>query len=367
MVTTDAAALTLGVEEEFHILDARTGRLAPRAPGLLRAVPGDEAEAELQRSMIETSSGIHDDLASLRADLVARRRVLRDSAQPLGLVVAASGTVGGSGDGSSRLSPDPRYEWMAHEYRQLVAEQQLCACQVHVGIADRNLAVRVTQRIRRWLPVLLALSASSPLFQDGDTGYASYRAIAVSRWPTVGPPPDFADADEYDGTVAALVQSGVISDAKMIYFDARLSARYPTIEIRVTDGCPLVDDVVLLAALGRALAATAIAEDAAGVPILPARQVILRAATWRAARSGLTGLLLHPRTDLAVPAADAVSALLGYVREALESRGEWDTVTDLSRALLSRGTSAQRQRAALHRGVPVETIALDVAVETAGD
>ena len=107
------------------------------------------------------------------------------------------------------------------------------------------------------------MSASSPCFQGEDTGYASYRTVVVSRWPTVGPPPDFTSAEDYDRTVATLIHSGVISDAGMIYFDARLSARYPTIEIRVADACPSVDDAVLIAALARALVVTAARADAA--------------------------------------------------------------------------------------------------------
>ncbi len=257
---------TLGVEEEFHVLDPATGDLVPAARQVLRRDQGD-AGPELQRTTVETSTGIHRDLADLRADLLARRRELAEAAGSLGLAIASVGTVPTSGSGGSQVFPDRRYEWMAAEYRHLVDEQQVCACQVHVGVDDRDLAVRITRRIRAWLPVLLAMSASSPFFQGGDTGYASYRTVVVSRWPTVGPPPDFASAEEYDRTVATLIESGVISDAGMIYFDARLSARYPTVEIRVPDACPSVDDAVLLAAL----AGPAAGRQLAGGPVRPGR------------------------------------------------------------------------------------------------
>jgi carboxylate-amine ligase len=260
---------------------------------------------------------------------------------------------------------------MASEYRQLVDEQQVCACQVHVSVDDRDLAVRITRRIRGWLPALLAMSASSPCFQGEDTGYASYRTVVVSRWPTVGPPPDFASAADYDRTVATLIHSGVISDAGMIYFDARLSARYPTVEIRVADACPSVDDAVLIAALARALVVTAARVDAApgdhqpdaALPASP--QVLLRAATWRAARSGLDGHLIDPHTIQAVPAAELVRALLVHVRPVLEQRGEWDVVAQLTETLLARGPSARRQRATLQRGKPPADLVAGLAAETA--
>jgi carboxylate-amine ligase len=356
---------TLGVEEEFHVLDPATGDLVPAARRVLRRDHSD-AGPELQRSTVETATGIHLDLTELRRDLLARRRELAEAAASVGLAVATVGTVPASGSGGGSVFPDRRYEWMAEEYRHLVDEQQVCACQVHVRVDDRDLAVRITRRIRAWLPVLLAMSASSPFFQGGDTGYASYRTVVVSRWPTVGPPPDFASAKEYDHTVATLVESGVISDAGMIYFDARLSARYPTIEIRVADACPSVDDAVLIAALARALVVTAARADAAGAdPEVPSSpQVLLRAATWRAARSGLDGCLIDPVTLRPVPAAEVVRALLDHARPVLEERGDWPMVTELGEALLARGPSARRQLEAHGHGRSPADIVATLAAET---
>jgi glutamate---cysteine ligase / carboxylate-amine ligase len=360
---------TVGVEEEFHLLDPDTGDLVPAARRVLRREPTD-AGPELQRSTVETATGVHTGLADLRRDLVTRRRDLAAAAASVGLVVATVGTVPASGTGRSRVFPDRRYEWMAAEYRQLVDEQQVCACQVHVRVDDRDLAVRITRRIRGWLPTLLAMSASSPFFQGEDTGYESYRTVVVSRWPTVGPPPDFACAAEYDRTVATLIRSGVISDSGMIYFDARLSARYPTVEIRIADACPLVDDAVLIAALSRALVLTAARADAnaddrqrdASLPESP--QVLLRAATWRAARSGLDEQLIDPRTIRAAPAVEVVHTLLAHVQPVLQERGEWTEVAQLTEALLARGPSARRQRAALSQGRSLADMVAGLAAET---
>jgi carboxylate-amine ligase len=338
---------TLGVEEEFHVVRLDTGQPEPASRRLLR---GTDAEPELQRSMIETATDIHTDLITLRADLVAHRRALGEAAERIGVAVVAAGTVPDAGSRPTSVYPSDRYEWMAEEYRQLVDEQQVCACQVQVGVPDRDLAVRVTRRIRAWLPALLAMSVSSPLFAGLDTGYASYRTVVTSRWPTVGPSPDIESAAEYERLVDELVESGVISDAGMIYFDARLSARYPTVEIRVADACPSVDDAVLIAGLARALVDTAVHEDEAGQPLPQSPQVLLRAATWRAARSGLQGHLLDPTTRSAIPAAERVEALLRHVQPALEGRGDWDAVTELWTALRIRGTSTDRQRQLLHKG-----------------
>ena len=308
---------TVGVEEEFHIVSRATGGLRPAASTLM--LTPAEVEPELQRTMIETATIVCTDMASLRTDLVRRRERLIDAASRCGLAVAASGTLPGSGEPVGRVYPKARYQWMYEEYRQIVVEQQVCACQVQVGVPDRDLAVRVCRRIRAWLPVLLAMSASSPMFRGVDTGYASFRTIAISRWPTVGPPPDFASAAEYNQTVSTLVDSGVISDAGMIYYDARPSARYPTVEIRIADACPQVDDAVLLAALGRALVVAAAAEDRAGLQVPSAATVLVRAATWRAARSGIEGDLLDPVTWQPVAAESVVAVAPGLPAASADS------------------------------------------------
>src|SRR4051794_38827269 len=147
--------------------------------------------------MVETATDVHTGLSELRADLVARRASVIGAAESLGLAVVAAGTVPGAGIQATRVYPNERYEWMAEEYRQVVVEQQVCACQVQVGVPDPDLAVRITRRVRAWLPTLLALSVSSPYFAGQDTGYGSYRTVVISRWPTVGPPPDVASFGEY--------------------------------------------------------------------------------------------------------------------------------------------------------------------------
>ncbi len=356
---------TVGVEEEFHLVDPETGELKSGA-GRLLAAESDAAhgaEAELRLSMIETASAVCRGLDELRRDLAMRRAELAAAAREAGLAIAGCGSVPGSGTGRGAVFPDPRYEWMAGQYRRLVDEHQVCAMQVQVGVPDRDLAVRLMAYLRPWLPVLLAMSGSSPLFQNGDTGYDSYRTIAISRWPTTGPPPLVDTAAQYEEAVAALVGTGVISDPGMIYFDVRPSARYPTLEIRVADACPLLDDVVLIAALARALVTTAAGTRPDGPPPTYPQH---RAATWRAARSGLDDGLVHPVGWHEVPAGEAVEALLTHVRPALEERGEWAAARSLTTALLARGTSARRQRAALTAGRDLKAVVAAVVAETTG-
>lgn len=355
---------TLGVEEEFHVLDPADGRLVPDAHRVL-AGHADALTPELQRSAVETATAVCRTLEEVRAQLVEQRREAVTAADAVGLVVASAGSVPDAGNRSMGVHPNARYQRMAEDYRQLVDEQLVCACQVQVGVHDRELAVAVTDRVRAWLPVLLALSVSSPFYASTDTGYASYRTEIWSRWPSAGPATPFGSLAVYDGAVQALVDTGVISDLGMVYFDARPSARYPTVEIRIGDACPLVDDAVLLAGLGRALVQTAAAEVAAGAPAPVLRHELLRAASWRAARSGLTGELVDPVRREAVPAAELLDRLLDHVRDALADRGEEATVRELAAAAVARGTSAERQRAALARRGELRDVVDQLVAETA--
>ncbi|MCW2904357.1 MAG: hypothetical protein JWO67_6622 [Streptosporangiaceae bacterium] len=342
--------MAVGVEEEFHTVDLETHRLLPRADSLLEQLPADRFGAELQRSVVETNSRPFVRLIDLAEDLAALRRSVVAAAEPLGLGIVAAGTVPVADLDTLKVTPDPRYENMLEEYQALAREQLICGAQVHVDVGDRDLAVAVAHRVGPWLPALLAISASSPYWLGSDTGYASYRTLLWSRWPTNGPVGAFESGREYDRLLEDLVMSGVISDRAMIYFDVRPSAHLPTVELRICDACPRVEDVALLAGLFRALVIRELDAIASGAPPLPVRTELVRAGTWRAARSGLGGELLDPASGGPVPAHTYLRGLLTKLRPTLERTGDWELVAELTEAALHGGGSAARQRGAFAGG-----------------
>ena len=364
---TAGHGLTLGVEEELHVVDLVTRELVPRAQEILDQLDPSAFSAELHRSVVETNTPVAGTLDGLRDGIVDRRRAAIAVAEEKGLALVAAGTVPLVDLESLPVTPTSRYRRMLDDYQLLAREQLICGAQVHVGMPDRDEAVAVTQRISPALPTLLALSTSSPYWMGEDSGYASVRSLVWLRWPTAGDPGVLSSAAEHDELVADLIASGTITDPKMVYFDVRPSAHVPTVELRVTDSSPDVDTVVLLAGLFRGLVLRARQDHRAGRPFTPTRPPLHRAAMWRAARSGLEGELLDlPHSPRPVPAAVAVERLVGDLRPQLEELGDWEQVFDLSVRALSRGSSAARQRRALARRGRISDVVDLVVADTRG-
>jgi carboxylate-amine ligase len=359
---------TVGVEEELLVVDP-SGRPVPLGPAALEVAArrgegetveehdraeredGDTREVddpaarlvpELKAQQLEFGTRVCTGLEDVAADLRHWRERADAAARGVGARVAALASSPVRVE--PRTTPGERYTQMADTFGLTAAEQLTCGCHVHVAVEDDEEGVAVLNRIRVWLPVLTALTANSPFWLGRDSGHASYRAQAWNRWPSSGPNELFADAAAYHGLVQELLATETIVDTGMVYFDARLSERWPTVEVRVADVALRAEDAVTLAGLARGLVDTAAGEWRAGVPAPAVRSEVVRMAAWRASRSGLTGDLVHPATGRPAPAAEVVAALLEHVRPALAAAGDEQRVADGVAAVLDRGTGADLQR-----------------------
>ncbi len=345
---------SIGVEEEFLLVDPRTGRPVAVSGAVLSGTPGpteDEDGAgltgELQREQLETGTSPCGDLDELGSELQKVRAQAGAAAAGVGAALAAVATSPLPVEPT--LSPSRRYAEIGRRFGLTAYEQLTCGCHVHVDIDSVAEGVAVLDRIRPWLAPLLAISANSPFWQGEDSGYASFRSQVWTRWPTAGCYEQFGTPQGYRDFVDTTLATDTVIDEGMLYLDARLSATHPTIEVRVSDVCRDPDDAVLLAALIRGLVETAAAQWAADVQPDPVRTEVLRLAAWRAGRSGVCDTLLHPLTWRPAPADEVLSALVDHVRPALEETGDLATVRQLLDAVLARGTGATRQRAVLAR------------------
>jgi carboxylate-amine ligase len=392
---------TFGVEEELLLVDARSRQpLAASEDALQRAQPavsgadvaaapspGREQEAgrlagapaaddpsstvatapgghaltlELQQEQIEVvgppQTTLDDQVAAIRTG-----RVLADAAARTvgGRAVAIATSVSA---GLPHLVPEARYRRIQKHVGILAAEQLTCGFHVHVAVDDREQGVAALDRIRVWLPVLLALSANSPFWYGVESGFASYRYQAWTRWPTAGAYEIFGSAAEYDRCMAAVLRSGVALDDGMLYYDARLSVPWPTIEVRVAD--VVLDPVQagVIAAMIRALVETACRQHRDGVPPHPAGVTELRAWSWRASRFGVEGDLVSPSTGRPTPAGHVVAELLDLLRPVLDEYGEDAQVQAVVADILQDGSGALRQREAFARRHDLTDV-VDAAIE----
>ncbi|MDQ0868365.1 carboxylate-amine ligase [Arthrobacter sp. V1I9] len=334
----------VGVEEEFLIVDCVDGHAVPLGELLDRLNDDDGLSSEMKQEQIETCTLPRTTLDELAQDITARRASADSAARSAGARAVALATS--PLPVQSTATPGLRYQRMIQRFGLTAIEQLTCGCHVHVEVESDEEGVAVLDRIRIWLPVLLALTANSPFWNAMDSGYASYRSQAWNRWPTAGPSEVFGSAEAYHSEVQEILSSGVLLDKGQLYFDARLSHRHPTVEVRVGDVCLFADDAVLLAALVRGLVETAARQWRDGVPPVPASAVQLRLASWQAGRYGLDADLLDPLTGRPRRAFDVAMALLDHVQPALKSQGEFDIVESLLFQALTRGNGAARQREA---------------------
>ena len=298
---------------------------------------------ELKEQQIELGTSVCTELAEVAAELRHWRGRADSAARSVGARVAALASA--PVPVQPRATQGERYQRMVDVFGLVAADQLTCGCHVHVSVADDEEGVAVLDRIRVWLPVLTALTANSPFWLGRDTGYASYRSQSWGQWPSAGPTGVHGSVAAYRRLVEELLATNTVLDQGMVYFDARLSASWPTVEVRVADVALRVEDAVLLAGQVRALVDSAAEEWRAGEPVPDVRTELLRVAGWRAARSGLSGDLVDPRSGRPAPAADVLAALVAHVRPALARHGDEQVVDAGVAELLRRGSGAALQRA----------------------
>jgi glutamate---cysteine ligase / carboxylate-amine ligase len=356
---------TVGVEEELLVVSRSDHR--PIAVGSSVVAGVDEVhqsrvELEFKAEQAELGSAPAVGIERVGTHLRQLRHELMQSALEQDAEVVAIATS------PFKVRPTPsdgdRYARMTEQFGLLARQQLTCGQHVHVFIESREEGVAVLDRLRPWLHVLTAISTNSPFWQGQDSGYASYRTLMWGLWPTAGPTDAFGNEAGYDLAVDELLASGAAMDAGMLYFDARLSAHYPTVEIRVADVCTDVDDALVIAALARALVQTAAEDWRAGRPAPTASVRLLRAAAWRAARTGLSGDLVDVLGVQAVPAWKVVDDLLAYVGPVLQAAGDAARVADGLCRIRESGTGAEWQRRAFDRRGRLEDVVAEAAART---
>ncbi|MFG1888881.1 glutamate--cysteine ligase [Micromonospora sp. NPDC049051] len=342
----------LGVEEEFLLVDPVSRGVVAGADAVVgRAVQrlGSRVSGEITTLHVETRTDPTSSVRGLLAQLVEARRVVAECAAAEGLRIVATGTPVLAGAVSPPVRRGPRPDRGTATFRGLHDELAICAVHVHVELPDRERALLVSNHLRAYLPLLIALTANSPFWEGRDSGYASWRSMIWPRWPVAGPPPRFTSVGHYERVVEMLSAAGAIVDAGTLFWDIRPSVTHPTLEVRVADVPVSAQESALVAAVVRALVVRALEAVDRGDHGPEVAGEWLRAAYWRAARDGVEGSLLEAGSGRLRPAREVLGELVQWLGPVLRACGDEELVRGWSQRLLVAGSGAVRQRAAAGR------------------
>lgn len=340
--------LTLGIEEEYLLVDLETREVAADPPPEMLAecearIP-DLVKPEFLTSQIEVATPICRTCREARAELAWLRRTVAEVSRKYGLAPIAASTHPFSQWRSQRHTDKARYHILARDMQAVARRLLICGMHVHVGIDDDELRIDLMNQVSYFLPHLLALSTSSPFWLGEDSGLKSYRLSVFDELPRTGLPSRFESYGEYRRHVEVLVRAGVFDDASMIWWDVRPSCRFQTLEMRITDVCPRIDDAVAIAALYQCIIRMLVRLRRDNQRWRAYDNMLIEENRWRAKRYGIDEGLIDFGKGEVVPCANLVEELIELTKEDAEAL---DCVDELlhSRHILTTGTSAHRQLA----------------------
>lgn len=360
-------SLTIGIEEEYQIIDPETRELRSYITEILKedSVVMGEIKPELHQSMVEVGTQVCRTPADARKEIVRLRRLVMDLAARKGLVIAAAGTHPFSAWQTQEITPLERYMGVREDLQDLAQRLLIFGTHVHIGIEDREFLVDAMNVARYFLPHVLALSTSSPFWLGRQTGLKSYRSVVFRNFPRTGVPPEIHSWAEYERLVGTLVATNSIPNSSKIWWDVRPNWSYPTLEFRICDVNTRVEEAVCMAAIFQAIIAKLwkLRRDNVTFRLYP--QELIEENKWRAVRYGLDGNLIDFGKNAEFPARALIRELLEWflddVVDELGSRAE----VEYALTILEHGTSADRQLATYQRTGDLKTVVDQLVAETA--
>jgi len=360
---------TIGVEEEFQIIDPATGELRSHVSQLVAATSanlGEQVKREMHQSIVEIGTNICANVDELTADMHRTRGELVRAAESVGLYVAASGTHPFSNWIDQVISPGERYKNIVEELQQLARSLLIFGMHVHVAVPDRTTMIDLMNMVRYFLPHLLALSTSSPFWMGRDTGLKSFRTTVFRRFPRTGIPDHFNSWSEYEDYVALLIKLRSIDNAKKIWWDVRPHPTFGTLEFRICDVTPRIEDAIAIAALAQAIVVKLhqLYTKNMGYRMYP--RALIEENKWRAARWGVEGNLIDFGKQAEVPMRELGEELLDFVDDVVDDLGSRAALKPIQR-ILREGTSAERQLRTYAQTGDLKAVVRQIVQETRGE
>lgn len=357
--------LTIGIEEEFQIVDAQ-GQLRSNIDTLLAAaepILGDQVKAEMMKSAVEIGTRICANIEDARQEIVRLRGALASLLRPAGLRIASAGTHPFSHWQEQEITDKDRYKMLEQELQDVVRQLLIFGMHVHIGLPQPDQRIEIMNEARYFLPHLLALSTSSPFWLTRNTGLKSYRSIIWSRFPRTGIPPEFPSYDEFENFVEVLVRTRSIPDGSKIWWDLRPHYLYPTLEFRICDAATRIEETLCIAALTQAICAKLLRLRERNLGFRKYVPNLIQENKWRAARHGVDGRLIDFGKQQEVPMRELAIELLDFVDDVVDELGSREAV-EYVHTILREGTSADRQLRVFQRTGHLHAVVDHVAAET---
>ena len=359
-------SLTLGIEEEYQIIDPETRELRSYITEILSGdhMQLEEVKPELHQSMVEIGTRVCRTPADVRAELVRLRGHVMELAGRSGLVIVAAGTHPFSSWLTQEITPLERYLGVREDLALLAQQLLIFGTHVHIGIEDRDFLIDAMNVARYFVPHILTLSTSSPFWMGRETGLKSYRSIIFRHFPRTGIPPVLGSWNEYEALIGTLVRTGCVPDASKIWWDVRPNHSYPTLEFRVCDVCTRVEEAVSIAAILQAIVAKLWKLRCDNMTFRLYPQSLIEENKWRAVRYGLDGKLIDLGQEKELPARHLVRELIEwFIDDVLDELGSRKEV-EYAFKILERGTSADRQLARYQETGDLRSVVDSLIAET---
>lgn len=336
---------TLGVEEEYMVVNPSTRelqsheqRIVEQAQKLLK----DQVKAEMHQAVVEVGTSICGNVDEARKDITLLRKTIQQIAGDLGYGVGASGTHPFSHWQSQMITDNPRYFEIVNEMQDAARSNLIFGTHVHVGMADRRMALHIANSVRYFLPHIFALSTNSPFWEGRNTGFKSYRSKVFDKFPRTGIPDYFESIEEYDNYIALLVKTNCIDNAKKIWWDLRVHPFYNTVEFRICDIPLHIEESMVLAALFQAICAKLYKLRMENMNYIIYKRSLVNENKWRASRYGIDGQMIDFGKEAEVNTRALIYELLDFVDDVVDELGSRDTLKYVSH-ILDNGTGADRQ------------------------
>ncbi len=338
-------AFTLGIEEEYMVVNPETRELTSHDQRIVEQasrVLDDQVKAEMHQAVVEVGTGICKDVFEAKKDLSNLRRTVSQVASDNGLRIGASGTHPFSHWSTQLITPNPRYEDIVNELQDAARSNLIFGLHVHVGIADKQMAMHIANSVRYFLPHVYALSTNSPFWEGRNTGFKSFRSKVFDKFPRTGIPDYFNTYEDFIGYVNLLVKTGCIDNAKKIWWDLRVHPFFPTIEFRICDIPMLVDETICIAAIFQALVAKLYKLRTSNLNFMLYTRALINENKWRAGRYGIDGKMIDFGKEEEVKTRLLILELLDFIEDVIDDLGSREAINYVH-TMLENGTGADRQ------------------------